>query len=131
MELEDDLGYGLGEIIGWIWRANVECPAVGFGGVILNVVLTKIECDGAVGDWEAGCGVVEAVTTACSLGGGSVVRHGESKDFSSIDRLRAKNGANSPPLPHIMSIFCPKSTYLAVHSLYADALSPRPVHASA
>ena len=79
MELEDDLGDGLGEVVVWIWRANVECPAVGFGGVILDVVLAEIECDGTIGDWEAGCGVMEAVTTACSLGlgGGSVVRHGE------------------------------------------------------
>ena len=66
MELEDDLGDGLGEVVGWVWRSDVECPAVGFGGVILNVILAEIECDGAVGDWEAGCGVVEAVTTACS-----------------------------------------------------------------
>ena len=79
MELEDDLGDGLGEIVGWIGRADVECPAVSCCWVGVDVVFAEVECDGAVGDWEAGCGVVEAVTTACCWGGGSVGRHGESE----------------------------------------------------
>lgn len=73
MELEDDLGDGLGEVVGRVGGANVECPAVGGGGVGVDVVFAEVEGNGAVGDWEAGCGVVQAVVAA----GGSVsCRHG-------------------------------------------------------
>ncbi len=58
MKLEDDLGDGLGEVVGWVGGADVECPAVGVGGVGVDVVLAEVEGDGAVGAWEAGCGVV-------------------------------------------------------------------------
>jgi len=65
MELEDDLGDGFGEIVGRIRRADVQCPAVSCCGVGVDVVFAQVECDRAIGDWEAGCGVVEAVA-ACS-----------------------------------------------------------------
>lgn len=75
MELEDDLGDGLGEVVGCVGGADVECPAVGGGGVGVDVVFAQVECDGAVGDWEAGCGVVQAVVGA-TTGGSVVCRHG-------------------------------------------------------
>lgn len=74
MELEDDLGDGLGEVVGRVGGANVECPAVGGGGVGVDVVFAEVEGNGAVGDWEAGCGVVQAVVAAG--GDGVSCRHG-------------------------------------------------------
>lgn len=43
-------------------------------GVVVDVVFAEVECDGAVGYWEAGCGVWEAIVI-----GGLVVYycHGE------------------------------------------------------
>jgi len=65
----------LGEVVGWIGGADVECPAVGCGGVVVDVVFAEVECDGAVRDWEAGCCVVEAaVGVVCHGGGFSIIR---------------------------------------------------------
>lgn len=70
MKLEYNLGDGRGEVEGLIGGAEVECPAVGGGGV---GVFAEVEGDGAVGYWEAGCGVEEAIVVAVA----GVVCHGE------------------------------------------------------
>lgn len=83
MELEDDLGDGLGEVVGCVGGADVECPAVGGGGVGVDVVFAEVECDGSVGDREAACGVGEAVV-GVGGGGGVVRRHGHMVDFALV-----------------------------------------------
>ena len=45
MELEYDLGDGVGEIVGRVGRADVECPSVCGAGVALELLLAEIKRD--------------------------------------------------------------------------------------